>query len=272
MSRYFETFAELSGKTAVVTVASSGIGAGIAKVLAADGAAVVINCASNKEEWASRLVSEIRSKGGKAINVEGDIEKAADVERIFAETKQTFGQLDILVNNSSIFALSPFDRTMEEDLHRYFKLNALGLLLTTQEAINLFGPEGGSIFHIDCVVSDFSLRNSNYTATKIAVDAVTQALAKDLSNKKISITSIEVVVQLLDRDLELPPKREEINFFEDRLAEGLSNTIRIGALRSESGRIRIKARTQSKPMREHGEVSTSQAEELLGPLIRGQVV
>src|SRR5208337_4884014 len=111
MSRYFETFAELSGKTAVVTVASSGIGAGIAKVLAADGAAVVINCASNKEEWASRLVSEIRSKGGKAINVEGDVEKAADVERIFAETKQTFGQLDILVNNSSIFALSPFDRT-----------------------------------------------------------------------------------------------------------------------------------------------------------------
>ena len=243
MSRYFETFAELSGKTAVLTVASSGMGAGIAKVLAADGAAVVINYASNKEEWARRLVAEIKAKGGKAIAVEGDIEKLADVERIFYETKQAFGRLDILVNNASIFTLSSSEQTEEEDSHRYFKLNTLGLLLTSQAAMKLFGPEGGSIFHIDCVASDLSLRNSNYTATKIAVDAVIQALAKDLSNKKISITSIEVVAQLLDRDPELPSKREEIKVFEDRLAEQLSNTIRIGALRSESGKIKIKAQT-----------------------------
>src|SRR5215831_517461 len=140
MSRYFERAAELSGKTAVVTGASNGIGEGIARCLAADGAAVVINYASSGGE-ADRVVAEIKAKGGKAIAVQGDVTKAADVERIFAQTKQAFARLDILVNNATVYNLLPLNQVMEEDFHRYFNINVLGLQLATQEATKLFGPE-----------------------------------------------------------------------------------------------------------------------------------
>jgi 3-oxoacyl-[acyl-carrier protein] reductase len=180
----------LSGKTAVVTGASKGIGAGIAKGLAAEGAAVVINYASSKD-GADRVVADIKAKGGKAIAVQGDVAKAADVKKIFAETKQAFGRLDILVNNAGIYNLLPLEEVTEEDFHRHFNINVLGLLLATQEAAKLFGDEGGSVINISSVVSDLTPPNTVvYTATKGAVDAVTRVLAKELGPKKIRVNSI----------------------------------------------------------------------------------
>jgi 3-oxoacyl-[acyl-carrier protein] reductase len=180
----------LSGKTAVVTGASKGIGAGIAKGLAAEGAAVVINYASSKN-GADRVVADIKAKGGKAIAVHGDVAKAADVEKIFAETKRAFGRLDILVNNAGVYNLLPLEDVTEEDFHRHFNINVLGLLLATQEAAKLFGDEGGSVINIGSVVSYLNSPNSVvYTATKGAVDAVTRVLAKELGPRKIRVNSI----------------------------------------------------------------------------------
>jgi 3-oxoacyl-[acyl-carrier protein] reductase len=173
-----------------VTGASKGIGAGIAKGLAAEGAAVVINYASSKD-GADRVVADIKAKGGKAIAVQGDVAKAADVKKIFAETKQAFGRLDILVNNAGIYNLLPLEEVTEEDFHRHFNINVLGLLLATQEAAKLFGDEGGSVINISSVVSDLTPPNTVvYTATKGAVDAVTRVLAKELGPKKIRVNSI----------------------------------------------------------------------------------
>ena len=144
----------LSGKTAVVTGASKGIGAGIAKGLAAEGAAVVVNYASSKA-GADRVVADINAKGGKAIAVHGDVTKAADVEKIFAETKKAFGRLDILVNNAGVYNLLPLEEVTEEDFHRQFNINVLGLLLATKEATKLFGDEGGSVINVG---SEITLR------------------------------------------------------------------------------------------------------------------
>jgi 3-oxoacyl-[acyl-carrier protein] reductase len=164
-----------------VTGASKGIGAGIAKGLAAEGAAVVINYASSKD-GADRVVADIKAMGGKAIAVQGDVAKAADVKRIFAETKQAFGRLDILVNNAGVYNLLPLDEVTEEDFHRHFNINVLGLLLATQEAAKLFGDEK---------ITDLNPPNTVvYTATKGAVDAVTRVLAKELGPRKIRVTSI----------------------------------------------------------------------------------
>ena len=180
----------LSGKTAVVTGASKGIGAGIAKGLAAEGAAVVINYASSKD-GADRVVADIKAKGGKAIAVQGDVAKAADVEKIFAKTKQAFGRLDILVNNAGIYNLLPLEEVTEEDFHRHFNINVLGLLLATKEAAKLFGEEGGSVINISSVASDLNSPNTVvYTATKGAVDAVTRVLAKELGPRKIRVNAI----------------------------------------------------------------------------------
>jgi 3-oxoacyl-[acyl-carrier protein] reductase len=180
----------LSGKTAVVTGASKGIGAGIAKGLAAEGAAVVVNYASSMD-GADRVVADIRAKGGKAIAVQGDVAKAADVEKIFAETKKAFGRLDILVNNAGVYKLLPLEEVTEEDFHRHFNVNVLGLILATKEAAKLFGGEGGSVINIGSVVSDLNPPNSVvYTATKGAVDAVTRVLAKELGPRKIRVNSI----------------------------------------------------------------------------------
>src|SRR6202165_4193575 len=179
----------LSGKTAVVTGASKGIGTGIAKGLAAEGAAVVINYASSKD-GAERVVADIKAKGGKAIALHGDVAKAADVEKIFAETKQAFGRLDILVNNAGVYNLLPLEEVTEEAFHRHFNINVLGLLLATQEAAKLFGDEGGSVINIGSVVSDLNPPNTVvYTATKGAVDAVTRVLAKELGPREIRVNA-----------------------------------------------------------------------------------
>src|SRR5437879_3878043 len=172
----------LSGKVAVVTGASKGIGAGIAKGLAAEGAAVVVNYASSKE-GANRVVAEIAGKGGKAIAVQGDVSKSADVKRIFAETKKAFGQLDVLVNNAGVYQFAALDEITEEQFHRQFNTNVLGLILATQEAAKHFGPEGGSVINIGSTASEMTpATTAVYTATKGAVDAVTHVLAKELGS------------------------------------------------------------------------------------------
>lgn len=181
---------KLQGKVAVVTGASKGIGAGIAKSLAEEGAAVVVNYASSRE-GADRVVAEITKKGGKAIAVQGSVSKAADVERIFAESKKAFGRLDILVNNAGIYEFSPLEGITEEQFHRHFDTNVLGLLLATKEAVSQFGAEGGSIINIGSNASSLTPPTSVvYTATKGAVDAVTRVLAKELGPKKIRVNSI----------------------------------------------------------------------------------
>ncbi len=180
----------LSGKAAIVTGASKGIGAGIAKALAAEGAAVAVNYATSKEE-AERVVNEIKAKGGTAIAVQGDVAKAADIEKLFAETKQAFGRLDILVNNAGVYRLLPLEKVTEEDFHRHFNTNVLGLLLATKEAAKLFGPGGGSVINIGSVASDLCPPNSVvYTATKAAVNAITRVLARELGPRKIRVNSI----------------------------------------------------------------------------------
>jgi 3-oxoacyl-[acyl-carrier protein] reductase len=181
----------LSGKTAVVTGASKGIGAGIAKGLAAEGAAVVVNYASSKN-GADGVIADIKAKGGKAIAVQGDVANVADVKRIFAETKQAFGRLDILVNNAGVYNFQSLGEVTEEDFHRHFNINVLGLLLATKEAAKLFGEEGGSVINISSVASDLTSPNTVvYTATKGAVDAVTRVLAKELGPRKIRVNAIK---------------------------------------------------------------------------------
>jgi len=181
---------KLTNKVAVVTGASKGIGAGIAKSLASEGAAVVVNYASSKED-ADSVVAEIAGKGGKAVAVQGDVSKASDVRRIFAETKKAFGRLDVLVNNAGVYQFAPLEQITEEQFHRQFNTNVLGLILATQEATRLFGPEGGSIINIGSNASSLTPPASAvYTATKGAVDAVTHVLAKELGPKKIRVNSI----------------------------------------------------------------------------------
>jgi 3-oxoacyl-[acyl-carrier protein] reductase len=181
---------KLANKVAVVTGASKGIGAGIAKALAAEGAAVVVNYASSKE-GAESVVSSIKKKGGKAIAVQGDVAKAADVERIFAETKKAFGKVDVLVNNAGVFKFEPLTEVTEREFHRQFNTNVLGLILAAKEAAKHFGDEGGSIINLGSVVSRLTPPQTVvYTATKGAVDAVTGVLAKELGAKGIRVNSI----------------------------------------------------------------------------------
>jgi 3-oxoacyl-[acyl-carrier protein] reductase len=180
----------LKNKVAVVTGASKGIGAGIAKGLAAEGAAVVVNYASSKED-ADRVVAEIVKKGGKAVAVQGDVSKASDVERIFTETQKAFGRLDVLVNNAGVYEFKALGEITEEHFHRQFNTNVLGLILATKEAVKRFGAEGGSIINIGSNASQLTPpATAVYTATKGAVDAVTHVLAKELGPKKIRVNSI----------------------------------------------------------------------------------
>jgi 3-oxoacyl-[acyl-carrier protein] reductase len=181
---------KLTNKVAVVTGSSKGIGAGIAKGLAAEGAAVVVNYASSKE-GAERVVSEIKAKGGKAVAVHGDVAKAKDVQRLFAETKKAFGRLDVLVNNAGVYEFAPLEQVTEEQFHRLFDTNVLGLILATQEAARHFGPDGGSVINIGSAASSLTPpQPAVYTATKGAVDAVTRTLAKELGPRKIRVNSI----------------------------------------------------------------------------------
>ena len=182
--------AKLTGKVAVVTGASKGIGAGIAKALAAEGASVVVNYASSKDD-ADRVVREITSKGGKAIAVQGDVSKEAEITRLFAETKKAYGKVDILVNNAGVYQMAPLEQTTGEMFHRMFDLNVLGLLLTTKEAVKLMGHEGGSVINIGSGVSTILPPNGSvYSSTKAAVDAITGTLAKELGARKIRVNSI----------------------------------------------------------------------------------
>ena len=181
---------ELTGKVAIVTGASKGIGAEIAKSLGAAGAAVVVNYASSKE-GADRVVAEITGKGGKAIAVQGDVSKAADVQRLFKETKKTFGSLDVLVNNAGVYKFEPLEAVTEEEFHRQFNTNVLGLLLATREAVKYFGTQGGSVINIGSVARRLTPPTSSvYSATKGGVDAVTAVLSKELGPRKIRVNSI----------------------------------------------------------------------------------
>ena len=181
---------KLNGKVAVVTGASKGIGAGIAKHLADEGAAVVVNYASSKE-GADQVVNEIAKRRGKAIAVQGDVAKKADIERLFVETKKAFGHLDILVNNAGVYQFAPLEGVTENEFHREFNTNVLGLILATQEAVKHFGAEGGSVINIGSLASSLTPPTAViYNATKGAVDAITRTLAKELGPRKIRVNSI----------------------------------------------------------------------------------
>jgi 3-oxoacyl-[acyl-carrier protein] reductase len=181
---------KLANKVAVVTGASKGIGADIAKALAAQGAAVVVNYASSKE-GADKVVAEITTKGGKAIAVQGDVSKQADITRLFEETKKVFGKLDILVNNAGVYAFAPLDQVTEELFHQQFNLNVLGLLLTTKEAVKYFNGDGGSVINISSAVTTlYPPGSATYTATKASVDAITVILSKELGSKGIRVNAI----------------------------------------------------------------------------------
>ena len=180
---------KLEGKVAVVTGASKGIGAAIARQLGAEGASVVVNYASSKE-GADKVVNEIVSKSGKAIAVQGDVSKQADIDKLFAETKKAYKKVDILVNNAGIYEFGPLEAVTEAQFHKIFNLNVLGLLLTTQAAAKHFG-EGASVINIGSGVSRITPPNTAvYTATKGAVDAITGVLSKELGAKKIRVNSI----------------------------------------------------------------------------------
>ncbi|HEY4363388.1 MAG TPA: glucose 1-dehydrogenase [Bryobacteraceae bacterium] len=181
---------KLKNKVAVVTGASKGIGAAIAKNLASEGAAVVVNYASSKE-GADRVVNDITAQGGRAVAVQGDVSKVSDVQRIFAETKKAFGKVDVLVNNAGVYEFAALDQITEQHFHRHFNTNVLGVLLATQEAAKHFPAEGGSVINIGSVVSSMAPPTAAvYTATKGAVDAITHVLANELGPKKIRVNSI----------------------------------------------------------------------------------
>ena len=181
---------KLKNKVAVVTGASKGIGAGIAKALATEGASVVVNYASGRA-GADKVVSEIREGGGKAVAVQADVSKAADVQRLFAEAKKAFGRVDVLVNNAGVYQFAPLGEFTEEQFRRQFDTNVLGLLLASREASTHFPKEGGSIINIGSAVTQLTPPASSvYTATKAAVDAITRVLAKELGPRKIRVNSI----------------------------------------------------------------------------------
>lgn len=181
---------KLSGKVAIVTGASKGIGAEIAKHLAAEGAAVTVNYSSSKD-GADRVVNEITKAGGKAVAVQANVARKPDVEKLFAETKKAFGKLDVLVNNAGVYEFAPLEEITEEHFRRQFDLNVLGLIYGAQESLKHFGSGGGSIINISSVVSTLTPPNGSiYSATKASVDAVTKSLAKELGSRKIRVNSI----------------------------------------------------------------------------------
>ncbi|MEO5681737.1 MAG: glucose 1-dehydrogenase [Chitinophagaceae bacterium] len=181
---------KLKNKVAIVTGASKGIGAGIAKAYGSEGASVVVNYSSDKT-GADKVVKEIVDGGGKAIAVQANVSKSADVRHLFAETKKAYGQLDILVNNAGIFKFEPLEAITEDEFHRQFNTNVLGTILASQEALHHFNADGGSIINVSSVVSDNPLANSVvYSATKGAVDTIAVALSKELGSKKIRVNTI----------------------------------------------------------------------------------
>ena len=181
---------KLNGKVAVVTGASKGIGAGIAKQFAAEGASVVVNYASSKKD-ADKVVDEIMKRGGKAVAVQGSVAKRSEVEALFAGAEKAFGKIDILVNNAGVYEFVPLEDTTEQQFHRMFDTNVLGMLLVTQEALKHFNSNGGSIINIGSLASSLTPPTAVvYNATKGAVDAITHTLAKELGPRKIRVNSV----------------------------------------------------------------------------------
>ena len=181
---------KLDGKVAIVTGASKGIGASIARHLADEGAAVVVNYASSKD-GAERVVGEITAKGGRAIAMQADVARQAEVDRLFAETARAFGRLDILVNNAGVYEWLPLDQVTEAHFHRHFDLNVLGVLLASKAATKHFGAGGGSIINISSLASTAGLAGSSvYSATKAAVDSLTRTLAAELGPRNIRVNAI----------------------------------------------------------------------------------
>jgi len=181
---------KLTGKVAVVTVASKGIGASIAKHLAAEGAAVVVNYSSSQEA-ANHVVAEIVRGGGKALAVKADMTQKADIGRLFTASTNAFGPIDILVNNAGIYTPAPLEEITEEHFYKQYDLNVLGLIFSTQEAVKHFNPAGGNIINISSLVSSLGMAGmSVYSSTKAAVDAITRSLAKELAPRKIRVNSV----------------------------------------------------------------------------------
>jgi 3-oxoacyl-[acyl-carrier protein] reductase len=181
---------KLNGKIALVTGASKGIGARIAKDLAAEGAAVVVNYVSAKQD-ADRVVDEITKHGGKAIAVQGNVAKKAEVDRLLAETEKAFGKIDILVNNAGVYEWVPLEEVTEQQFHKMFDTNVLGILLVTQQALKHFSAHGGSIINIGSLASALTPPTAVvYNATKAAVDAITRTLSKELGPRGIRVNSI----------------------------------------------------------------------------------
>src|SRR2546421_7795174 len=181
---------KLNGKVAVVTGASKGIGAGIAKQLAAEGAAVIVNYASAKSD-ADKIIDEISKAGGKAVALQANVAKKSEVQKLFADAEKAFGKIDILVNNAGVYEFVPLEEVTEPQFHRMFDTNVLGMLLTTQEALKHFNADGGSIINIGSLASSLTPPTAVvYNATKGAVDAITRTLAKELGPRKIRVNSI----------------------------------------------------------------------------------
>src|SRR5205814_2683189 len=189
---------KLNEKVAVVTGASKGIGAGIAKEFAAEGASVVINYVSAKEDT-DRVVDEISKSGGKGVAIQGNVAKKPEVERLLAEAEKAFGKIDIVVNNAGVYEFVLLEEVTEQQFHRMFDTNVLGMLLATQEALKHFNADGGSIINIGSLASVLTPPTAVvYNATKGAVDALTRTLAKELGPRKIRVNAIRPGMVITD--------------------------------------------------------------------------
>lgn len=181
---------KLAGKVAIVTGASKGIGAEIARALAGEGASVVVNFATSRS-GADKVVADIQGAGGKAVAVQGDVSKHDDIIRLFSETKKQFGKVDVLVNNAGVYDFKPLTEVNAEHFHRQFNLNVLGLILATQEAAKYFGETGGSVVNIGSVAGKMAMPGGSvYGATKAAVDSITRSLAAELGPKNIRVNTL----------------------------------------------------------------------------------
>lgn len=181
---------KLKDKVAIVTGASKGIGAGIARQLAQEGAKVVVNYATSKDA-ADKVVCEIKISGGEAVAVKADVSRKSEIEFLFAESKKAFGKLDILVNNAGTYEFLPIEQITEDHFHKHYNLNVLGLLLCTQEALKYFDESGGSVVNISSVASTYGPANGSvYAGTKAAVDIITKSLAKELAKHKVRVNAV----------------------------------------------------------------------------------